>query len=302
MAPRKTKKSVEDLSDNDEVKSNHSEEETKKVSKSKSSKKEKEHKVEENKEEEKKVEKKSEKKSEKKEEKKEEKKSDKKEEKKHDDWELSSHDAEEPSSKHDTKLVVKKTLNVNNDEDSHSEHSDNSEKQDQPQNTKQHNPNFRKPFNRNQNQNQNQNQNYNQNQNQNQNQHKKPQSKQLTNSAINFSYGQYRDLTHPVNELDSKDLVKILIVRAHDNNQKQLCETMKQTLRAMSLECNFPEVTNSHPPKEREYTTESKYPNKTFGNSNKPYKTENNGEQKQHFKSFTPKPKFGSRPVQTTSE
>ena len=61
-----------------------------------------------------------------------------------------------------------------------------------------------------------------------------------TTSSINFDYSLFKDLETPVNELNSKDLVKILIVRSHQDNQLQLNKTMKQVLKAMNLECNFP--------------------------------------------------------------
>jgi len=61
-----------------------------------------------------------------------------------------------------------------------------------------------------------------------------------TNSAINFKYTDYTDLTVPVSELNDKDLVKVLIVRAHNNDQRALGDVLKQTLRAMNLECAFP--------------------------------------------------------------
>ena len=60
------------------------------------------------------------------------------------------------------------------------------------------------------------------------------------NSAINFDYEQYESLTLPVNKLSSMDLVKVLVVRSYKEGQFQLCKVMKQTLRAMNLECDFP--------------------------------------------------------------
>ena len=61
-----------------------------------------------------------------------------------------------------------------------------------------------------------------------------------SNSAINFDYSQYESVETSVNELNSKDLIKVLIVRAYNDGQHQLCKTLKQTLRAMNLECDFP--------------------------------------------------------------
>jgi hypothetical protein len=61
-----------------------------------------------------------------------------------------------------------------------------------------------------------------------------------SNSAINFDYSQYESVETSVNELNSKELIKFLIVRAYNEGQHQLCKTLKQTLRAMNLECDFP--------------------------------------------------------------
>jgi len=59
-------------------------------------------------------------------------------------------------------------------------------------------------------------------------------------SATNFDYAQYANLSEPINELNSRDLMKVLIVRSYNEGQHQLCKTLKQTLRAMNLECEFP--------------------------------------------------------------
>jgi len=59
-------------------------------------------------------------------------------------------------------------------------------------------------------------------------------------SATNFDYSQYANLNEPIGELNSRDLMKVLIVRSYNEGQHQLCKTLKQTLRAMNLECEFP--------------------------------------------------------------
>ena len=69
---------------------------------------------------------------------------------------------------------------------------------------------------------------------------KQQHNTKYTNSAINFDYKQYAELDKPINEMNSKDILKVLIVRAYNDNQYQFCKTLKQTLRAMNLECNFP--------------------------------------------------------------
>lgn len=67
----------------------------------------------------------------------------------------------------------------------------------------------------------------------------------FTNSAINFDYSIYTNLTTPVSELNNKDLIKILIVRAHADGQRAFGGALKQTLQAMNLECEFPSSVNS---------------------------------------------------------
>ena len=59
-------------------------------------------------------------------------------------------------------------------------------------------------------------------------------------SATNFDYSQYAGLNEPIGNLNSRDLMKVLIVRSYNEGQHQLCKTLKQTLRAMNLECDFP--------------------------------------------------------------
>jgi len=77
-------------------------------------------------------------------------------------------------------------------------------------------------------------------------------------TAINFKYNDYRDYYV---ESTEEDLLKILIVRSYDKNQRQLCETLKQTLRAMNLECNFPETkSNFGQDTKPSYTQETRQP------------------------------------------
>ena len=58
--------------------------------------------------------------------------------------------------------------------------------------------------------------------------------------ALNFDYKMYSEVEQPVNELTTKDLIKICIVRSYNDKQLQLCRSLKQLLRAMNLECEFP--------------------------------------------------------------
>jgi hypothetical protein len=63
-----------------------------------------------------------------------------------------------------------------------------------------------------------------------------------TTSSINFDYGRFRDGEIKLNELSTEDIIKAAIVRAHDDNQYQLGKVLKQTVRGMKLECDFPIV------------------------------------------------------------
>ena len=67
-------------------------------------------------------------------------------------------------------------------------------------------------------------------------------SAKYTTSSINFDYGRFRDDDIKLSDLSTEDLIKAAIVRSHDANQYQLGKVLKQTLRAMKLECDFPIV------------------------------------------------------------
>lgn len=94
--------------------------------------------------------------------------------------------------------------------------------------------------------------NYGNNNNGNSNSNRPQTSRTLkfSNSATNFNYQTYTDLETPVNELSNKDLVKVLIVRSHCENQYDFNKTMKTVLRAMNLECPMP---GSRPPVDQSY-------------------------------------------------
>jgi len=86
------------------------------------------------------------------------------------------------------------------------------------------------------------------------------QSKKYSNKqcvALKFSYADYRGLCH---EYSTQDLIKILIVRAHDGGQDQLRETQRQTLRAMNFECNFPQTDNHKFNHNAQYTSQTQPP------------------------------------------
>jgi hypothetical protein len=64
-----------------------------------------------------------------------------------------------------------------------------------------------------------------------------------TSPDTNFNYDEYRYITTPIDKMSQTDIIKKLVVSAHDKNQHQLFQVMKQVLKAMNFECNFPEVT-----------------------------------------------------------
>lgn len=69
-------------------------------------------------------------------------------------------------------------------------------------------------------------------------------------SIIDFDYAVYNsDMVgdKSVDDFNSKDLVKILIVRAHKDGHFQLCRTLKDVLMAMNFERNFPVDKQSAP-------------------------------------------------------
>lgn len=59
-------------------------------------------------------------------------------------------------------------------------------------------------------------------------------------SSTSFNFAQYAALNTTVQETSTQDLIKALIVRSHNDGQYQLEKTLKHTLRAMNLECDFP--------------------------------------------------------------
>lgn len=82
---------------------------------------------------------------------------------------------------------------------------------------------------------------------------KQPRSKQQSsrpprhfNSATHFDYSAYTNLEVPVNELSNGDLLKLLIVRTTHEGQRELCNVLKATLRAMHLEHPFPTMQHAN--------------------------------------------------------
>jgi hypothetical protein len=83
----------------------------------------------------------------------------------------------------------------------------------------------------------------------------KQRTARYANSATNFDYSQYETLDTSVSDLNNRDLIKVLIVRAYKDGQHQLCKTLKQTLRAMNLECDFPSGPNKREQLQRPSTS-----------------------------------------------
>ena len=114
--------------------------------------------------------------------------------------------------------------------------------------------------------------------------------KHATNSSINFNYGDFREL---VKDLTTQDVLKSLIVRSYYQGQHQLCETLKQTLRALHYECNFPVCESSNPkrdvpPVQQEQKYSAKFKVQKQENYHRPRTAYQQREQEQNVR-------FGSR-------
>jgi hypothetical protein len=123
----------------------------------------------------------------------------------------------------------------------------------------------------------------------------KKAAKHVTNSAINFNYNQYRQPESSLKDMATPEVLKLLIVRAHDDGQSQLCDTLKQTLRAMHFECNFPVTDNSHPKRDDSH--------RQFAYSRdrdqRPPRFTNNQANSNSQQNFKPGPRFGNRPYRS---
>jgi|SaaInlStandDraft_4_1057021.scaffolds.fasta_scaffold03343_3 hypothetical protein len=58
--------------------------------------------------------------------------------------------------------------------------------------------------------------------------------------AMNFRYGDYRNFSGNVEDMSSVELMRVALVRAHDDSQYALMNALKDTLRACNLEQDFP--------------------------------------------------------------
>ena len=65
--------------------------------------------------------------------------------------------------------------------------------------------------------------------------------------ALNFAYSEYRNVNHSASTLSTPDLLRMLIVRAHDDGQTSLKKCLENTLRAVNLECKFPTLPSLNP-------------------------------------------------------
>lgn len=94
--------------------------------------------------------------------------------------------------------------------------------------------------------------------------HEKPhRGARYQSSALKFKYEDFLNLETPVHELTNRELVKILIARSHNDGQYQCCSTMRDVLRAMNLECDFPRLVSHRPPLQRSQGGQAR-PNPSF--------------------------------------
>ena len=61
-------------------------------------------------------------------------------------------------------------------------------------------------------------------------------------AALSFSYNDYKTYNETVGKASTPDLLRVLIVRAHEDGQVHLKRCLETTLRAVNLECKFPSL------------------------------------------------------------
>ena len=59
-------------------------------------------------------------------------------------------------------------------------------------------------------------------------------------TALAFSYNDYKNFNQPATDCSTPELLRVLIVRAHEDGQVHLKRCLETTLRAVNLECKFP--------------------------------------------------------------
>ena len=65
-------------------------------------------------------------------------------------------------------------------------------------------------------------------------------SKRPKSTALSFAYKDYSNFQTPASEASTPDLLRVLIVRAHEDGQVHLKRCLENTLKAVNLECKFP--------------------------------------------------------------
>ena len=63
----------------------------------------------------------------------------------------------------------------------------------------------------------------------------------IAKSVLNFAYKDYSNVTTSVNDTSTFDLLRVAIVRSHNEGQKPVCFALRQILQACNLEIEFPE-------------------------------------------------------------
>ena len=70
--------------------------------------------------------------------------------------------------------------------------------------------------------------------------HQPHQTQRPKSAALSFAYKDYSSFRTPAVEASTPDLLRVLIVRAHEDGQVHLKRCLENTLRAVNLECKFP--------------------------------------------------------------
>ena len=109
--------------------------------------------------------------------------------------------------------------------------------------------------------------------------YQKPKGAVYNNSALNFNYAEYENLQEPACSLSTKDLLRVCVARAEKDRQFALARTLKQTLRAMNFECDFPSKPQSSQHENREDfsgSTQDQTYRKSVPSGGKPYSNKYN--------------------------
>lgn len=82
--------------------------------------------------------------------------------------------------------------------------------------------------------------------------HNNHNSKSDKTSVMSFNFNEYASLDTKANELDTQELLKVLISRTFKENKFKLYNVLTQSLKAMGGECDYPEV-QRQPPRNSNY-------------------------------------------------